>query len=73
MAVRGVIPLGADALDPHVAPPALEGTGAALDAPHGVVAGEEGDLGVAQGEVALRRLRVVGDCGGREEGFAGGA
>lgn len=53
-----VVALGAQALEVGVAPPALEGEGAALDAPDGVGAGDEGDVGVTDGFVFCLVLRA---------------
>lgn len=58
----GRVPLRAEALDPEVGPVALEGFGAGLDAADGVGARDEGDLGVADGGVAVGSFAVVGDC-----------
>lgn len=41
----GVVALGPHALDVEVWTPALEGLCAGFDAPHGVVAGQEGAIG----------------------------
>lgn len=65
------VALGAQALDPDVVPPALEGPRARLDAPHRIRARDEGDLRVADGPVAMGlRAAIVGDCRRLEDGLA---
>lgn len=66
------VPLGAQPLDEDVVPPALNVTGAVLDAPHGIGAGDHGYFGVADCGVAAGCLAaVVGGGGWFEERFAG--
>lgn len=56
------VPLGAQALYPDLVAPALERPRARLDAPHLIRARDEGDLGVADGLVAMgHRAAVVSD------------
>lgn len=56
------VPLRPQPLDPEVLAPALEGAGAGLDAADRVVAREEGDVGGADGGVAVGVCAVVGYC-----------
>lgn len=70
MAPRSAVALDAEALDPEVGAPALQGAGAALDAPHARRSRDQGDLGVAHGRVAARGGPVCGDRRRFEDGLA---
>jgi len=49
----GEVPLRAETLDPELFAPALEGEGAALNAPDGWGSRDQGDFGVADRGVAV--------------------
>ena len=68
------VPLDPQPLDPDVVPPALQRPRAVLDAPDRLGPGDQGDLRVADGGVAMaaRGPAVVGHCGGLQDWFAKG-
>jgi hypothetical protein len=57
----GLVELRAQALDPVVFWPALEGAGAGFDAADALSTGDEGDGGEADGGVVMVGFAVVGD------------
>jgi hypothetical protein len=67
--LTGTIPLCPQALDPEIISPALEGTGAVLNTAHDIGTRDQGDLGVADEDVAPRLVAIMRDGRGLEKRF----